>query len=219
MGAGNSKPEASAGSQHVFSSNSPVQFSSNLVDALQSNSETDSTRSKALELEIQNRVAQELQRLREREQQTLAEIEKRIAESKDTTSLPVTAATAPVASSSSGYPAGSLNLDAPRIPFAGREHDPVATFAAPQEPAAAQPVAKRDVSRNAVAAEIEQLRTKLDGRRKVADLDDSVAKAKSDVVSCLRLNDRRPLNCWEEVDAFKREVARLEAAFVDRIVG
>ncbi|KAJ6087923.1 hypothetical protein N7467_006837 [Penicillium canescens] len=219
MGAGNSKPEASAGSQHVFSSNSPVQFSSNLVDALQSNSETDSTRSKALELEIQNRVAQELQRLREREQQTLAEIEKRIAESKDTTSLPVTAATAPVASSSSGYPAGSLDLDAPRIPFAGREHDPVATFAAPQEPAAAQPVAKRDVSRNAVAAEIEQLRTKLDGRRKVADLDDSVAKAKSDVVSCLRLNDRRPLNCWEEVDAFKREVARLEAAFVDRIVG
>ncbi|KAJ6027868.1 uncharacterized protein N7446_003533 [Penicillium canescens] len=219
MGAGNSKPEASAGSQHVFSSNSPVQFSSNLVDALQSNSETDSTRSKALELEIQNRVAQELQRLHEREQQTLAEIEKRIAESKDTTSLPVTAATAPVASSSSGYPAGSLNLDAPRIPFAGREHDPVATFAAPQEPAAAQPVAKRDVSRNAVAAEIEQLRTKLDGRRKVADLDDSVAKAKSDVVSCLRLNDRRPLNCWEEVDAFKREVARLEAAFVDRIVG
>jgi altered-inheritance-of-mitochondria protein 13 len=114
-----------------------------------------------------------------------------------------------------------LNLDAPRIPFAGREHDPVATFAAPQEPAAAAaaPVAKRDVSRNAVAAEIEQLRTKLDGRRKVADLDDSVAKAKSDVVSCLRLNDRRPLNCWEEVDAFKREVARLEAAFVDRIVG
>ncbi|OGE48556.1 hypothetical protein PENARI_c027G10849 [Penicillium arizonense] len=219
MGAGNSKPEASAGSQHVFSSNSPVQFSSNLVDALQSNSETDSTRSKALELEIQNRVAQELQRLREREQQTLAEIEKRIAESKDTTSLPVTTATAPVASSSSGYPAGSLDLDAPRIPFAGREHDPVATFAAPQEPAAAQPVAKRDVSRNAVAAEIEQLRTKLDGRRKVADLDDSVAKARSDVVSCLRLNDRRPLNCWEEVDAFKREVARLEAAFVDRIVG
>jgi altered-inheritance-of-mitochondria protein 13 len=112
-----------------------------------------------------------------------------------------------------------LNLDAPRIPFAGREHDPVATFAAPQEPAAAQPVAKRDVSRNAVAAEIEQLRTKLDGRRKVADLDDSVAKARSNVVSCLRLNDRRPLNCWEEVDAFKREVARLEAAFVDRIVG
>ncbi|OQE25853.1 hypothetical protein PENFLA_c008G05141 [Penicillium flavigenum] len=220
MGAGNSKPEASAGSQHVFSSNSPVQFSSNLVDALQSNSESDSTRAKALELEIQNRVAQELQRLREREQQTLAEIEKRISESKDTTSLPVTAATAPLAPSPSGYPAGSLNLDAPRIPFAGRHHDPVPTVAAPQEPAAAaQPVVKRDVSRDSVAAEIEQLRSKLDGRRKLVELDDGVAKARSDVTSCLQLNDRRPLNCWEEVDAFKREVARMEATFVDRIVG
>ncbi|OQE42399.1 hypothetical protein PENCOP_c004G00922 [Penicillium coprophilum] len=220
MGAGNSKPEAAAGSQHVFSSNSPVQFSSNLVDALQSTSETDSTRAKALELEIQNRVAQELKRLREREQQTLAEIEKRISESKDTTSLPVTAATAPLAPSTSGYPAGSLNLDAPRIPFAGRHHDPVPAVAAPQETAAvAQPVAKRDISRDSVAAEIEQLRSKLDGRRKLVELDDGVAKARSDVASCLQLNDRRPLNCWEEVDAFKREVARMEAAFVDRIVG
>ncbi|CAI7665458.1 hypothetical protein N7527_002758 [Penicillium freii] len=220
MGAGNSKPEASAGSQHVFSSNSPVQFSSNLVDALQSTSETDSTRAKALELEIQNRVAQELQRLRAREQQTLAEIEKRISESKDTTSLPVTAATAPLAPSTSGYPAGSLNLDAPRIPFAGRHHDPVPAVAAPQETAAAaQPVVKRDISRDSVAAEIEQLRSKLDGRRKLVELDDGVTKARSDVTSCLQLNDRRPLNCWEEVDAFKREVARMEAAFVDRIVG
>ncbi|KAJ5447390.1 Protein of unknown function DUF1690 [Penicillium cf. griseofulvum] len=220
MGAGNSKPEASAGSQHVFSSNSPVQFSSNLVDALQSTSETDSTRAKALELEIQNRVAQELKRLREREQQTLAEIEKRISESKDTTSLPVTAATAPLAPSTSGYPAGSLNLDAPRIPFAGRHHDPVPAAPAPQETvAAAQPITKRDISRDSVAAEIEQLRSKLDGRRKLVELDDGVAKARSDVTSCLQLNDRRPLNCWEEVDAFKREVARMEAAFVDRIVG
>jgi altered-inheritance-of-mitochondria protein 13 len=200
-------------------SNSPVQFSSNLVDALQSTSETDSTRTKALELEIQNRVAQELKRLHEREQQTLAEIEKRISESKDT-SLPVTAATAPLAPSTSGYPAGSLNLDAPRIPFAGRHHDPVPAAPAPQEPvAAAQPVPKRDISRDSVAAEIEQLRSKLDGRRKLVELDDGVAKARADVTSCLQLNDRRPLNCWEEVDAFKREVARMEAAFVDRIVG
>lgn len=226
-----------------MNSNSPVQFSSNLVDALQSNSEvcipshrakknrpnqkltthpikqTDSTRSKALELEIQNRVAQELQRLREREQQTLAEIEKRISESKDTTSVPVTAATAPLAPSTSGYPEGSLNLDAPRIPFAGRHHDPAPTYVAPQENAAPAQPAKRDISRDSVAAEIDQLRRKLDGRRKLSELDDSVAKARSDVTSCLQLNDRRPLNCWEEVDAFKREVARLEAAFVDRIVG
>ncbi|KAJ5595551.1 uncharacterized protein N7459_001759 [Penicillium hispanicum] len=181
--------------------------------------QTDSSRSKVIELEIQNRVAQELQRLREREQQTLAEIEKRLTEAKDTGSLPVTGATAPVAASSSGYPAGSLNLDAPRIPFAGREYESAPVVAAPQEAAAQQPVLNRDVSRDSVMSEIDQLRGRLDGRRKLVELDEGVAKAKADVVGCLRLHDRRPLDCWQEVDAFKREVAKMEAAFVDRIVG
>ncbi|KAJ5092595.1 hypothetical protein NUU61_007465 [Penicillium alfredii] len=220
MGAGSSKPEAAAGSNHVFSSNSPIQFSSNLVEALQSSSETDSSRAKALELEIQARVAQELQRLREREQQTLSEIEKRLSESKDTGAAPITAATAPVAPSATGYPAGSLNLDAPRIPFAGREYESAPTYTVPApESTPQQPVVNRNVSRDSVAAEIEQLRAKLDGRRKLADLDEGVQRAQSDMVGCLRLNDRRPLDCYKEVDAFKREVARMEAAFVDRIVG
>ncbi|KAJ5180035.1 hypothetical protein N7492_003245 [Penicillium capsulatum] len=212
MGAGSSKPEAAGDSKHVFSSTSPVQFSSNLVEALQS-SETDSSRAKAVELEVQNRVAQELQRLRESEQQTLAEIEKRITEVKDTGSLPVTAATGPVAP---GYPVGSLNLDAPRIPFAGREYE---TAPAPAHQETAQPAVNRSVSRDSVASEIDELRSRLDGRRKLVELDEGVAKAKSDVIGCLRLNDRRPLDCWKEVDAFKREVAKMEAAFVDRIVG
>jgi altered-inheritance-of-mitochondria protein 13 len=178
--------------------------------------QTDSSRTKAIELEIQKRVAQELERLHAREKQTLAEIEKKLSEVKDS-ALPVTAATAPIASSSSGYPAGSLNLDAPRVPFAGREHEPSPVFTAPA--AAPQAVAKRDISRDSVASEIEQLRSRLDGRRKLAELDEGVEKAKADVVGCLRLNDRRPLDCWQEVDAFKREVAKMEQAFVDRIVG
>ncbi|KAJ5733035.1 hypothetical protein N7533_013482 [Penicillium manginii] len=230
MGAGSSKPDAAGGSKHVFSSNSPVQFSSNLVEALQSTSEekkltleiikqTDSSRAKAIELEIQNRVSQELQRLREREQQTLAEIEKRLASSKETGSLPVSAATAPaVAPSSTGYPVGSLNLDAPRIPFAGREYETPAPVAAPVENVQQQEL-NRGISRDSVNADIEALRTRLDGRRKLADLDEGVSKAQSAVIGCLRLNDRRPLDCWQEVDAFKKEVARMEAAFVDRIVG
>lgn len=223
----------------LCNSNSPVQFSSNLVEALQSTSEvrqpppthstpithtepkqTDASRAKALELEIQNRVAQELQRLREREQQTLAEIEKKLAEVKDTSSVPAPATTAPAVPTSTPYPAGSLDLDAPRIPFAGREYEqPSPLFTAPQEQAAPQPVVKRDVSRDSVMSEIEQLRSRLDGRRKLVELDEGVARAKADVVGCLRLNDRRPLDCWKEVDAFKREVARMEEAFVDRIVG
>ncbi|KAJ0424291.1 altered inheritance of mitochondria protein 13, mitochondrial [Aspergillus carlsbadensis] len=212
MGAGSSKAEASAGSKHIFESNSPIQFSSNLVDGLQSNTETDSARAKSLELQIQARVSEELSRLRAREQQTLAEIEKRLAEVKDTSS-PSTTATIP----SAGYapPAGSLDLDAPRIPFAGREYTPVPQAAVAET---AVPV-NRELSRGSVNTEIEELRAKLEGRKKLADLDDGVLKAKADVVSCLRLNDRRPLDCWKEVQEFKKEVARLEEAFVDRIVG
>ncbi|KAJ5632631.1 hypothetical protein N7490_008970 [Penicillium lividum] len=216
MGAGSSKPEAAGDSKHVFSSNSPIQFSSNLVEALQSTSETDSSRTKAVELEIQTRVAEELKRLQQREKQTLAEIEKRIAQSKDTAAAPITTSTAPVALSN-GYPIGSLNLDAPRIPFAGREHDAPA-FTAPVD-TPQTPVVDREVSRHSVNAEIEALRNRLDGRRKLVELDEGMEKAKADVVGCLRLNDRRPLNCWKEVEAFKQEVAKMEAAFVDRIVG
>jgi altered-inheritance-of-mitochondria protein 13 len=111
-----------------------------------------------------------------------------------------------------------LDLDAPRIPFAGREYEPSPVFTAPQA-SAPQAVVSRDVSRDSVASEIDQLRSRLDGRRKLAELDEGVSKAQADVVGCLRLNDRRPLDCWKEVDAFKREVAKMEQAFVDRIVG
>lgn len=68
-------------------------------------------------------------------------------------------------------------------------------------------------------AEIEQLRAKLEGRRKLVEVDENVERARNEVVTCLRLHDRRPLDCWQEVEGFKREVARLEEAFVDRVVG
>lgn len=219
MGAGSSKPEASAGSKHIFSSETPVQFSANLVESLQSNKETDSSRAKSLELHIQARVAEELERLRQREKQTIEEIEKRVA-----AELPERKITgAPVLSPSYAAPAGSLDLDAPRIPFAGREHDtplfPVdpATVQAPAAPQ--QSPGTVDPSRQSVLNEIERLRTKLESRKKLSALDDNVERAKTDVVNCLRINDRRPLDCWKEVDSFKQEVARLERAFVDKVVG
>ncbi|PYH45375.1 Mic19 family protein [Aspergillus saccharolyticus JOP 1030-1] len=213
MGAGSSKPEASAGSKHVFTSNSPVQFSSNLVDSLQSNTETDSARAKALELQIQARVSEELERLRAREQQTLAEIEKRLAEVRETAASQTSSSSSTSSSTPNiAYPPGSLNLDAPRIPFAGREATPAP---APEN----QKPINLDVSRDSVNSEIEELRARLEGRRRLAQLDEEAEKARADVVGCLRLNDRRPLNCWKEVESFKREVAKMEEAFVDRIVG
>ena len=60
------------------------------------------------------------------------------------------------------------------------------------------------------------MRSKLERRKKLDQTDASVEKAKDGLVKCLRLNDRRPLDCWEQVEAFKAEVAKLEQKFVDR---
>lgn len=46
--------------------------------------------------------------------------------------------------------------------------------------------------------------------------DEGVEKAKEAVVACLKVNDRRPLDCWQEVENFKAEVGRLERTFVDK---
>lgn len=72
-------------------------------------------------------------------------------------------------------------------------------------------------SRQAVSKEVEALRAKLDGRKKVRELPESVETARSEVVRCLRENDRRPLDCWKEVEAFKEEVRRLEKDWVDKV--
>ncbi len=72
-------------------------------------------------------------------------------------------------------------------------------------------------SSQAVSKEVEALRAKLEGR-KVRDLPEPVEKARADVIRCLRENDRRPLDCWQEVESFKEEVRKWEKSFVDRVV-
>ena len=67
--------------------------------------------------------------------------------------------------------------------------------------------------------EIEGLKKKLDARKKLVEEDAGVKKAKDGLVGCLRVNDRRPLDCWKEVEAFKREVGRLESGFVEKVIG
>ena len=177
-------------------------------------------------------MREELDRIRQREQKTLEEIEKHIAAefngASTTSILPNASASITPPSISPSKTAGSLDLDAPRIPFAGREFD------APSVPAALLPEQQtspssaayppphefdRDASRDSVLKEIDRLRNKLESRRKLAALDDTVERAKSEVVNCLRINDRRPLDCWKEVEGFKAEVAKLERSFVDKVVG
>jgi len=77
---------------------------------------------------------------------------------------------------------------------------------------------KAQLSRSSVSKEIDELKKKLESRKKLEQPDPGVEKAKEELVQCLRMNDRRPLDCWAEREAFKREVGRLEREFVERAV-
>lgn len=67
--------------------------------------------------------------------------------------------------------------------------------------------------------EIQELKRKLEERKKLQDVDSSVEHARESVVKCLRDHDRRPLDCYREVEMFKEEVRRLEGAWVEKVVG
>lgn len=71
-----------------------------------------------------------------------------------------------------------------------------------------------------VSKEIVGLRARLEARqREVArPLPEPVEAARSEVIRCLREHDRRPLDCYGEVAAFKEEVRKLEATWVERVV-
>ena len=73
-------------------------------------------------------------------------------------------------------------------------------------------------SRHRVSREVEALRAKLESRRKIRELPESVETARSEVVRCLRENDRRPLDCWREVERFKEEVKRFEDRWTEKVV-
>lgn len=73
-------------------------------------------------------------------------------------------------------------------------------------------------SRHEVSREIKQLEEKLRTRKLVKEVPESVETARSEVVRCLREHDRRPLDCWREVEAFKEEVRRLEKGWVERVI-
>ena len=67
-----------------------------------------------------------------------------------------------------------------------------------------------------VSKDVETLRARLEKRKQVRDLPEGVETARGNVIRCLRENDRRPLNCLEEVEAFKEEVRRLEKGWIDK---
>lgn len=69
-----------------------------------------------------------------------------------------------------------------------------------------------------MAKAIGELRAKLEERKGFRQVPEGLERARGQVVRCLRENDRRPLDCWREVEAFKEEVRRMEKGWVDQVV-
>ena len=63
--------------------------------------------------------------------------------------------------------------------------------------------------------DIKELRQKFVGVKDTKE-DQEARKAKSELVQCLQLHDRRSLDCWWEVKQFKAKVAKLEQEFVNK---
>lgn len=125
--------------------------------------QTDASRAKAIELEVQARVAQELKKLHAQSSKALSQAHDNISSS-DT------------ASSDNNGP-----------------------------------------SHQSISNEVAELRRKLEERKQIRQLPAEVESAREGVIKCLRDNDRRPLDCWEEVEKFKVEVKKLEKGWVNKV--
>ncbi|KIX09477.1 uncharacterized protein Z518_00557 [Rhinocladiella mackenziei CBS 650.93] len=191
MGSGQSKPSDST--KHVFASDTPIQFSPELIDSLQASSETDSTRAKTLELHIAQRVAAELEKIKNQESSTLESIRQKIAAGEETTSLDTSSSSTPVHVS----PISPKDL----LPSESDEEEQ-----------------RKSQTSQKVQQEIEKLKQTLGQRKVLKELPKEVEAARQDVISCLRINDRQPLDCWKEVEIFKREVRKMEENYVSSVL-
>ncbi|KAL9103925.1 MAG: hypothetical protein Q9163_001073 [Psora crenata] len=194
MGSSPSKP--STPNEHVFTAETPIRFSPDLARSLEQTPESDNTRASDLELHIQRRVADELRRL---EAETTASIKK----------LEDEISSVPDKAISDGHNATQAKLPDKLDSAGGVESVGSASGDKPHE-----------LSRTKVQEEIDKLKRKLQERKMREDVvsDKEVEKAKDKLVHCLRVNDRRPLDCWKEVETFKREVGRLEKGFLGRVI-
>ena len=160
--------------------------------------QTDSTRAQDVELKIQSRVNSELKRIRDNQTKKLADIRGSL-----TTDPPKED---PSSSGSKRNPDSFLS----HLSSLFYQDHNAATGAA------AGPKRETERTHDNVEKEIMDLRQKLESRKKVEKVSPDVEKAKENLVSCLRTNDRRPLDCWQEIETFKAEVGKLEKEFVQK---
>jgi len=205
MGAGSSKPADA--SKHVFASDTPVQFSQELVDSLQASSETNSSRAKTLELHIAERVAAELEKIQKRETETFESVRATLSSS---------AEPEPSSSSSSQDSSESTTTTSKLKSALPDSLTPSSSQSSKSKKGSKEQ--QQQQSSQKVQAEISKLKQQLAERKVLKDLPPELDRARAAVVSCLRVNDRRPLDCWKEVEGFKREVRRMEEEFVARVL-
>jgi len=79
------------------------------------------------------------------------------------------------------------------------------------------------LSRAALAEKVADIKRRLEhipsGKALGEGEDEEVKRARGEVVRCLKWKDRRPLDCWAEVQAFREVAGRRERGFVVGIVG
>lgn len=160
--------------------------------------QSDSTRLQDLELKVQTRVNTELKRIRDSQAKQLSDL---------------------TASLTTNPPKESAEPSAPqRDPNSLAAHLSSPFYQDHSAPAgpAAEPKRASERSHDSVQKEIMDLKQKLESRKKLDKVTPEVEKAKESLVQCLRTNDRRPLDCWQEVETFKAEVGKLEKAFIQK---
>ncbi|KAI9765931.1 MAG: hypothetical protein M1840_007072 [Geoglossum simile] len=191
MGSSASKQTSVQASEHVFAAGTPVSFSQGLIESLQSNPEARPELAFSLQLLIANVDAVQTDSTREKTLEL--HIQSRVAAELE-----------------------KLRERESRVLKELEDQISDETLSSPENP---NPRQVESPTSTTVHESITSLRSKLASRRKLEEVDESVEKAKDNVVKCLRENDRRPLDCWREVEAFRKEVGRLERNFVEKVIG
>ena len=208
---GNSQSTPSDTTKHVFSSDTPINFSPDLISSLESTPETNSSRARTLDLHIQQRVAEELERIQKGESQKLDAARKRIAEEGE--KIEFKEEKGKKSEGTGKGESGGNILDLSNI--SAKDLLPSSLTG---DDSGSEESQRKSQSSQKVATEIEKLKSQLSQRKVLKNLPKDVEKARDDVVSCLRVNDRRPLDCWKEVEVFKRSVKELEDDFVRKLL-
>ncbi|RMZ92273.1 hypothetical protein DV736_g490, partial [Chaetothyriales sp. CBS 134916] len=208
MGAGQSVPSGADSTKHVFSSATPINYSAELLDSLESSAETNSTRAKTLDLHIAQRVHEELDKIQKNETAKLEAARQKILDATEAAASVGSALDEQAREAADTVPSlRELSSISPK--------DLIASVGLGQSEGEKQ---RKAASTQKVQAEIERLKKELGQRKVLKELPKEVERARDGVVACLRLNDRRPLDCWKEVELFKREVKKLEDEFVNKVL-